>query len=165
MRPPTSWRAVPRAAEVGAMEIGPVPAPRAFRRRTTPPLMLRPPVQPALATGRTSVPAPFLARTLPAAEKTNGFAIVSVLPRETSSALVAALRLSWRFSVKLPVTPKPKAEVPPLAAMVMLLPTSPRAASALTVRRPFWMSTVCPAPPKVLTPLRTSAPAPSLTSA
>ena len=93
-KPPTSWRAVPRAAEVGAMEIAPVPAERALPRRTTPPLMVRPPVQPALAEGRTRTPAPCLTRLLPAAERTKALETVRVWPSWTPSEFAAALRLN-----------------------------------------------------------------------
>ena len=161
-KPPASCRAVPRAVEPGAMVIGPVPAARASPRRTTPALMVRPPVQPGLATGRTSRPEPCLARALVEASKTNGVETVRAPPSCTPSELVAAFRLKTRLVAKEPVTLRPVAAVAPSASRVTELPAAPRAASPLIVSRPPRMSTVWPTPPKVLTPPRTSSPAPSL---
>ena len=163
-KPPAIWRAVPRALLVGEIEIGPVPAERALLRRTTPELMVRPPVQPELAEERMSLPAPFLVRAFVRAEKANGFATVRVLPPVTLSALLAALRLIVRAVVKVPDTPSPVAQVEPLAVMVTELARSPRAASELTFTRPSWMRRVFPAPPNVFTPLRVRIPPPSLVS-
>ena len=164
-KPPASCRAVPRAAEPGEIEIGPVPAASASPRRTTPELIVRPPVQPPFAVGRTRRPGPFFARTLVAAENTNGEETVRAPPSCTPRELVAAFRLRTRLVVKTPPTLRPVAAVAPFTLRVTELAAAPRAASPLMVTRPPWMSKVRPAPPKVLTPLRVSAPSPSLVSA
>ena len=150
-------------AEPGETESAPEPAAVAEARRTTPALTVRPPVQAELLAERTSVPASFLKRPLVRAPKANGEESVSVLPVVTVKALLAAFRLNVRAEAKLSVARKPVFSVP-LAEIVTVLAALPRAASELTLRRPPWMSTVLPAPPKVLMPPRARKPAPVLVS-
>ena len=75
-----------------------------------------------------------------------------------------ALKLIVRAVLKVPATPRPVAQVEPVAEMVTEFAASPRASSELTVTRPAWISRVFPAPPNVLTPLRVRMPPPSLVS-
>ena len=125
--------------------------------------MVRPPVQPVLSAESTSVPASFLKSLFVRAPRANGVDSVSVLPAVTVKALSTALRLNVRPEVKLSVARKPVFTFP-LAEIVTVLAASPRAALELTLSRPPWISTVLPAPPKVLRPPSARKPAPVLIS-
>ena len=154
---------MPTAALAGATEMAPLPAAAAAAKRTMPVSKVMPPFQPAaLSAARVSRPVPFLTKALASEEKAKALSRVSVFPLRTSMELTAASRRNVRAVAKDPVTPKPVAAVAPSDAMVTLLAAAPSEASERTVRRPAWMETVLPVPPKLPEPSSTSSPAPSL---
>ena len=98
---------------------------------------------------------------LVADERTNGEVSVSEEPCGTAMESATALRLNVRALVTVPVARRPTPLVP-FTVRVTVLATSPSEASEPKVSMPAWTLTVLPAPPKVLAPLSTRLPAPSL---
>ena len=87
---PANCNAAPRAAALGATVICPAPVPAAALTpsRIAPALILRGPVQVALAAFRTSTPLSFLLSVFPTAERVNGAVNVRVRPCTTSMAVL-----------------------------------------------------------------------------
>ena len=98
---------------------------------------------------------------LVAEDRTNGEVRVSEEPCGTVMESAATLRLTVRALLIVPTARRPTALVP-LIEIVTVLAGSPSEASEPMVSIPAWISTVLPAPPKVLVPLRTSVPVPVL---
>ena len=96
-----------------------------------------------------------------AAERLNGEVRVSEEPCGTVMESAATLRLTVRALLIVPTARRPTALVP-LIEIVTVLAGSPSEASEPMVSMPAWISTVLPAPPKVLVPLRTRVPVPVL---